>query len=107
MITNHPIDVTIVAGIRLEVKRTGSSGPVEVYNKEQIVSITGFNNDITGDTGELQNLYPFPEQNIVKIQLDNDHDMSFDIAQVQNQAGWAPPDEAKLVIAVNDLKTLL
>lgn len=105
MITDKSIEITIVAGTRIEVKETGSTGPVEVYNKDQITNILGINNDITGDTGELQDMYPFPEQNIVTVQLTNDtRKLSFDIAQVTNQATWAPPSEAKLVIAVDDLK---
>ncbi len=80
--------------------------PPEYIPVSRIETIVGVHNILTGDTGELQNTYPFDEMKVVNIHIDNDHKTNFDIEQVTNQPTWTP-DQAGLNQALADINAFI
>jgi len=83
-----------------------TASPPEFIPVQKIEHIGGVFNVLTGDTGELQDTYPFDEMKVVNIHIDNDHKVNFDIEQVTNQPTWTP-DQAGLSQALIDLNAMI
>ncbi len=100
-----PINIQKV-GNTIEIVNANTGSNPEYIPIDAIVSITPVSNDLTGDTGELQDVYPYDTMLVISIQHKGGGDRilktDFDIQQVQNQAGWTA-DQAGLNQAASDI----
>ena len=100
-----PINVQKV-GNTIEIVNSNTNNNPEYIPIDAVVSITPIYNDLSGDTGELKNVYPYDTMLVISIQTKGGGDRilktDFDIQQVQNQAGWSH-DQAGLNQAAADI----